>query len=55
MADCQSLYLWLTHRYRGQAPSHTCIAGVLWNLVLHHFLKREAPQRVLQKVAHILA
>ncbi len=24
MAVYQSAYLWLTHRYRGPAPSHSC-------------------------------
>ncbi|AZE64661.1 hypothetical protein C4K01_0433 [Pseudomonas synxantha] len=24
IAVYQSTYLWLTHRYRGQAPSHIC-------------------------------
>ncbi len=27
MAECQSTYLWLTHRYRGQAPSHSCFVS----------------------------
>ncbi|MFP5495256.1 MAG: hypothetical protein ACLGJE_03800, partial [Gammaproteobacteria bacterium] len=45
------------HRGAGIAgkPAPTLVCGVVKNLVLHHFLKREAPQRVLQEVADVLA
>ena len=32
MAVCQSAYRYLAHRYRGQAPSHIWIFGVLERL-----------------------
>ncbi|PNA37813.1 hypothetical protein C1Y15_31665 [Pseudomonas sp. MPR-LB5] len=36
MRGCQLMHLWLTHRYRGQAPSHSLICihqvGLSWLL-----------------------
>ena len=30
MTDCQLIPLWLTHRYRGQAPSHIGFFGAAY-------------------------
>ncbi|PMX05619.1 hypothetical protein C1Y18_27985 [Pseudomonas sp. MPR-R5A] len=37
MRACQLMHVWLTHRYRGQAPSHSLICihqvGLSWLLL----------------------